>query len=361
MTRIATSPKRVTSHFAAEANCFGYAAVMLLLTTPWSVALAEEPLSRYQFREPQMGVDCTVTLYAPSAEVANDAARRAFARIAALNAVFSDYDETSEIRRRCASATPGQWEPISDDLHAVLSAALELSQRTEGAFDVTVGPLVGLWRKARRTKTLPTAEAISAAQQRIGYRHVTLADNPPRMALSRADLQFDFGGIAKGYAAQAGVTAIAGAGVSRCLVALAGDIAAGDPPPDAPGWKVGIAPLDRPDGTPSRYLKLSQAAVSTSGDAFQFVEINGVRYSHIVDPKTGLGLTQRCSVTVVAPTGLLADGLDTAAVLVGRERGMNLIEATPRVAGLMVFQEGDRFVTHETARLSEWLWPEPSP
>ena len=149
-------------------------------------------------------------------------------------------------------------------------------------------------------------------------------------------LQFDFGGIAKGYIAEEAYKVLESKGCPRSLVSMAGDIFAGDPPPNAAGWKVGIAPLERPDGEPSRYLSLKRQAVSTSGDAFQFVEIDGVRYSHIVDPKTGLGLTQRSSVTVVAPHGWMADGYATAVCLIGSEQGIKLLDQIDSTAGLIV-------------------------
>ncbi len=276
---------------------------------------AAEPLHRYQAREPHMGVDVTVTLYAPSEAVANDAVKAAFARIAELNRVFSDYDPESEAMRLCAMRPVGQPVPISTDLFFVLTEARKWSKKTDGAFDVTVGPLVDLWRRSRRTKKLPTAEALQTAQKGVGFQQVELQSDPPRAVLHQESMRLDFGAIAKGYAAEEAVKTMAKLGVTCTLVAIAGDIAAGDAPPDAPGWKIGIAPLNADNPEPSRYLKLVQACVSTSGDAYQFVQINGVRYSHIVDPRTGLGLPHRCRVTVVSRSGTTSDVLDTAATI----------------------------------------------
>ena len=314
---------------------------------------AAEPLRRYQAREPHMGVDVTITLYAPSEAVATDAVKAAFRRIADLNKVFSDYDPDSESMRLCAATSVGQPMPISEDLFVVLTAARSWSEKTDGAFDVTVGPLVDLWRRSRRTKKLPTPEAVKEAQQRVGYQHVRLLADPPRAALDRETMRLDFGAIAKGYAAQEAVKTLTKMGLPRCLVAIAGDIAAGDAPPDAPGWKIGIAPPNA-DADPSRYLKLVKACVSTSGDSYQYVEINGRRYSHIVDSRTGLGLTHRCSVTVVSPSGSTSDALDTAATILGAERGAKLIEDTEGAAGLLIFGEERSETT--TSRFKEWLW-----
>jgi FAD:protein FMN transferase len=288
-----------------------------------------EPPVRRQYTERHMGVDVTLTLYGGAEAAANDAAARAMARLAALNAVFSDYEPDSEAMRLCRTAAPGQPVAVSPELMTVLTAARGFSQRSDGAFDVTIGPISKLWRRSRRQRELPDPKLLAATLPAVDYRHLTLDPAARTVALARTDLQLDFGGIAKGYAAHEALKTLRTAGFPRALVAVAGDIAAGDAPPDAPGWRIGVAPLDKPDGPPSRWLKLANACVSTSGDAFQFVEIDGVRYSHFVNAKTGLGLTHRTSVTVIAPEGLTADGLATTAALVGDAAGLKLIAETP--------------------------------
>lgn len=323
-----------------------------------TVAVSAPPPSPFKYRERQLGVDVELTLYAADQTVANDAAAKAYRRIADLNRVLSDYEEDSEINRLCRTAPPGQPVAVSADLFRVLAASLELSRRTDGAFDVTLGPVIKLWRRARRQKQLPTPEALAEARGKVDYRRITLDPVAKTATLARNDLQVDFGGIGKGFVAQEALATLRAAGVPCALVAVAGDIAAGDAPPDAPGWRIGVAPLDQPDGPPSRWLKLVNAAVSTSGDAFQYIEIDGVRYSHIVDARTGLGMTQRASVTVVAADGLLADGLDTAALVVGPENGVRLIRETPGAAGLFVTRTDAGVVATETPEFRKWLWPE---
>jgi thiamine biosynthesis lipoprotein len=160
-------------------------------------------------------------------------------------------------------------------------------------------------------------------------------------------MRLDFGGIAKGYAADEMVKALRSGGHSRCLVAAGGDIVAGEPPPDASAWDVAIAPLGPGDLPPT--LRLANAAVSTSGDAEQFVEIAGRRYAHIVDPKTGLGLTDRLAVTVVAPDGTTSDALATAAAVLGPKRGIELVESAPACAARFVRFVGERCEVVESA------------
>src|SRR5207244_2213927 len=159
--------------------------------------------------------------------------------------------------------------------------------------------------------------------------------------LLKAGMQLDLGGIAKGYSADEALAVLKQQGIPRALVAAGGDIAVSGPPPDAEGWTIGIAPLEDPNQKPSRYLLLHDAAVSTSGDAEQYVEIDGKRYSHIVDPRTGIGLVGRQSVTVVARHGIMADSLTKVVSVLGPERGLAIIDGLEGVAALVVSKVED--------------------
>lgn len=329
----------------------------LLLTVLLPHAGTAQTLSRYEFSERHMAVEVQITLYAASETTANDAARKAFARIAELERVFSDYDPESEAMRLCQHAKPGEFTPVSDDLYTVLETALELAQRTDGAFDVTVGPLSKLWRRARRQKALPEPPLLAEARSCTGYRLVQLDRSSRSVRLGTRGMQFDFGGIAKGYAAQEALAVLRTAGISSALVAVAGDLAAGDPPPDAPGWKVRVALGKHPESEFPYWLKLSRAAVSTSGDTYQHVVIDGTRYSHIVDPRTGVGLTDPCNVTVIAPSGLLADSLATACLVMRPERGGELLRNTPGVAALLVRELESHVSVQTIGDVNRWLWP----
>src|SRR5262249_49612111 len=150
---------------------------------------------------------------------------------------------------------------------------------------------------------------LAAARALVGYKNIQLDKKARTVCLLKSGMQLDLGGIAKGYSADEALIVLRKIGIERALVAAGGDIAVSGPPPDAAGWKIGIAPLEDSEQKPSRYLMLRDAAVSTSGDAEQYVEIGGKRYSHIVDPRTGIGLVGRQSVTVVAPFGIFADSL----------------------------------------------------
>jgi len=297
-------------------------------------------LDRYEFGRVVMGVPFRITLYSGEEASANAAAQAAFARVKELNALFSDYDPDSELSRLCRDALPGQPRRVSKELSFVLARSLELSKRSEGAFDVSIGPVVNLWRRARRKKALPDPEALSDALKLVGYASLRIDESAGTVSLLKPGMKLDLGGIAKGYAADEALSVLRARGVERALVAAAGDIVAGEAPPEREGWRIGIASLERPDAPPERFVLLRNAAVSTSGDAYQYIELGGRRYSHIVDPRTGIGLTRRTSVTVVAPNGITSDSLATAACILGPEAGLRLVEQTPATAALFVEMTG---------------------
>ena len=281
-----------------------------------------------------MGTTFRVVVYAGGTRAANAGAAAAFRRIAALDATLSDYRESSELSQLTRRAV-GRSIPVGRDLFRVLDAAQRLAARTDGAFDITVGPLTRIWRRAHRQMELPSEAELAAARAVTGFRLLTLNRRRQTARVARKGMRLDAGGIAKGYAADAALATLRRLGIRRALVVAGGDVAVGDAPPGAEGWQVvlaGLAP-DRP--APGSPLTLTNRGVSTSGDAEQWVEIGGRRYSHIVDPRTGLGLTGRRSVSVVAANAMTSDMLATAANVLGPREGIALVDAFPDAAALM--------------------------
>ncbi|MBS0266562.1 MAG: FAD:protein FMN transferase [Planctomycetes bacterium] len=320
----------------------------------------DRPLDRFEFNQIQMGMPFRLVVYAHDEESANAAARAAFARIKQLNGVMSDYDPDSELMQLCRTAGSGKPVPVSRDLQAVLTRALALSKKSDGAFDVTVGPLVKLWRKARKTRELPPADELADALKRVGYRHVRLDEQAGTVELLVPGMQLDLGGIGVGYAVDEALAVLKTHGIRSALLDGSGDIGVSDAPPGTAGWRIGIAPLD-PEKTPSRYLLLKNGAVTTSGDAYQFVEVGGKRYSHIVDPQTGLGLSERSSVTVIAGNCTDADSFTKAVSVLGPVKGLALIDATPGMAAIVVRAPAGKPVTHESQRITDWVFEKPAP
>jgi thiamine biosynthesis lipoprotein len=293
-------------------------------------------LRRYEFSEVHMGADFRVVLYAADEAVAIRAATEAFVRVAALNKILSDYDPQSELSSLSATSGSGRTVKLSDDLWRVLERSQQLAAATDGAFDVTVGPLTKMWRSARRTKTFPASERMAEARAAVGYKNLELDSAAHTARLLVPHMRLDLGGIGMGYAADEALSVVARNGIKSAMIDASGDIVCSAAPPGERGWKIALTPLTENSDKPSRFVLLANAALTTSGDAFQFVEINGKRYSHIVDPQTGLGLTERSSVTVIARDCTTADSLATAVSVLGPERGLPLVEATPDAAAYIV-------------------------
>ncbi len=307
------------------------AAVWLMWS--WTSPAADPQM--FEAVEPHMGTLVRIKLYAADAEQAKAGFRAAFDRIAQLDQTLSDYQPDSELNRTCRTAG-GRPVPASADLFRVLAASQKLAEETDGAFDVTLGPVIRLWRQARKEKWLPPADALRQAAAFCGYRKLHLDAARQTVMLDQAGMQLDVGGIGKGYAAGEALAVLAQHGIRRALVAASGDLAFGDPPPGQRGWRIGIDSLDRREAGFTRVLELCNGAVSTSGDTEQSLEIGGTRYAHIVDPATGLGLTRGIAVTVAARHGVDADGLATAVSVLGPERGMALIEKRGAAALIVV-------------------------
>jgi FAD:protein FMN transferase len=316
-------------------------------------ASASPLVSRFEVTEPHMGTAVRIVVYAADHARASRAVRAAFDRIAALDRALSDYQPTSELMRVSAQAGRGPIA-VSADLFRVLEAAQALAHRTRGAFDVTSGASTRLWRRARRLSELPSADRVAEAHALTGYRSFHLDPHARTIALDKPGMSLDVGGLGKGFAGDEAIAVLASHGLTRALVALGGDVVVSDPPPDREGWTIDVSSLDVADAPRPRPLLLRNAAVSTAGDAEQWLSANGSRYSHILDPRTGWPMTLRSSTTVIAPHGLDADRLDTAIAVLGPDEGLPLVEETAGAAAFVVRQESDGRLTirHSTR------WPQ---
>lgn len=289
---------------------------------------AAEPLQKYEFLQIRMGVSVAIQVYAEDGDAANQAADAAYARFKQLDRTFSDYDPDSELMQLCAASGPGKPVEVSDDLARVLRRSQALANRTDGAFDVTVGPIVNLWRIARRRKEPPDPERLQSALAKVGYDKLRVDAERPAVELLQPGMRLDLGGIAVGYAVDAAMDEFRERGLSRVLIDASGDIVVGDPPPGRDSWRIEVESI-RAATVPRLVLALKNCAVTTSGDTSKYVEFDGVRYSHIVDPKTGFGLTRRTSATIIAADCTTADSLATSVNVLGPERGLALIADTP--------------------------------
>jgi len=314
-------------------------AASVLLTGCQSGRMAQKQvLERFVFHKGAMGTVFTITLYAVDEATAKPVAEAAFARVVELNDLMTDYDRDSELMRFCL-APYGKPVELSADLFAVIARAQWLAEQTEGAFDITIGPLIRLWRRARRQRELPPPEYIAVAKLCSGYKNLVLDVKKRTATLLKQDMVLDLGGIAKGYSAAAALQVLKAHGCPRAMVAASGDLAMGDPPPDRTGWNIGIDSIDAAEGGHTRIVSVKNCGLSTSGDTEQYVEIEGQRYSHIVDPQTGLGLRERIGATIVAKNAIDSDSFGTAVSVLGAERGLKFIEEKTDTAALIVRQQ----------------------
>jgi thiamine biosynthesis lipoprotein len=296
---------------------------------------ADGSAARFEYRRVVMGAPCTIALWARDEAHADRAARAAFARLAEIEEALSDWMPASETRR--LPQTAGATVRIGPDLHAVLLRAGAYWEATGGAFDPTVAPVVAVWREARRAGRMPDMAAIEEARTRVGFERIRIGRAPPTYTALADGVRLDFGGIGQGFGAAAALAVLRREGVEAALVDLSGDVAAGDPPPGREGWVVEAL---------GERLLLANAALVVSGDSFQHVDAPGTseqiaRYSHIVDPRTGMGVATRTQVAVIAPDPVDADALATALTVLGPERGQRVLARFPGVVAEWTVERAD--------------------
>jgi thiamine biosynthesis lipoprotein len=281
--------------------------IALLFAALAGAGATPSALERFEFTHVHMGMPVRIVLYAADLGRAESAARAAFDRIAALDSTLSDYKPESELTR--LSQRAGTWVGVSTDLYRVLSAACEIATASQGAFDPTVGPLTALWRESRRSGRPPSPESLAEARALVSWRFVEFDPDSRAIRLTRRGMRLDLGGIAKGFILQEALAVLDRRGAPAALLEAGGDIVVGDPPPGRSGWDVDARYAD--DRFRARARSLSRVALATSGPTSQYVDINGRRYSHVIDPRNGAALTSSRVASVIARDGLWADGLAT--------------------------------------------------
>lgn len=295
-----------------------------------------------------MGTQFNLIFYAPDSLTAQRANAAVSARMDSLNQTMSDYLDGSEINRLSATAGSGRWIPASDDLFAVLQKAKQIARLSNGRFDPTVGPLSLLWRRAVRRGVFPSANVRRRARRAVGYRLMDLDSKTQSVKLRRTGMRLDVGGIGQGFAIDEALKVLHQLGIKLALIDIGGDILTGDAPPNATGWRVGIGSVKANDSDTTTIL-LRNAAITTSGDTYRFLEHNGRRYSHIMNPQSGLGLRYFVRATVLAPEGYRADALTKVFSVAGLRKSRQLIKRFPGVKLLMLERKKGRLRKWQSA------------
>ena len=285
-----------------------------------------QPLRRYTFERGLFGTEYRQIFYAPSDSIAQFARRLVDARMDSLNSIMSDYLDGSEINRLSATAGSGQWVSVSPYLFEVLSRSVAIASASDGLFDPTIGPLSQLWRRAVRRNIFPTKSERRKAHRLVDYRYIKLDSVNRKVTLKKPGMRLDVGGIGQGYANDEAMKVVQQLGIKSVLLDIGGDIRVSNPPPGEPGWRILTE-----GNTDTTTLFLQNAAITTSGATYRFLEHNGKRYSHLMNPRTGLGLLHHVQTTVLAPNGTHADALTKVFSVAGIRKSKRLIKRFPGV------------------------------
>lgn len=315
----------------------GFVLIAGLAVVPACAPAPGPPGARHRVTAEQLTMGSLLRLTAWTAD--EPGARAVFARVFAefdrLDALLSVWRPGSDVLRLNAAAGQGAV-PVHEDTRRVLEAARQVSQWTDGAFDVTFGALADVWRFDHdQDGRVPTAEQIAARLPLVDYRQVRVDPGPGTAAIGRAGMRVHLGGIGKGYAVDRTIALLRDAGLADFMVQAGGDLYVAGRDGDRP-WHLGIQDPRGPADAVFATLDLAEATLSTSGDYERFFERDGVRYHHILDPATGRPARGCRSVTIVSRTATVADGLSTGVFILGPEKGLALAERLPDVEALIV-------------------------
>ena len=272
-----------------------------------------------------MGSRCKITLFAPNEAQAASAATNAFDEVARIEQILTDYNPNSEAMQVMRMPL-GQWHTVSPTLMEILVLSKKVHGLSNGAFDPTIGTMTHLWRRVVKEGRIPTEIELHSAQASSGFELLEIDPTSKSLRFKTNGMILDFGGIGKGYAADHAMEVLVRHGYQSAMVDLGGDLVLGDPPPDRnSGWEIEIMT----GISAHKQVPLSNCGIATSGDLERHFIFEGIRYSHIVDPSTGTGLTKQHAVIVISMDGATADALASAYSVLGHKELDELTKAFP--------------------------------
>ena len=314
---------------------------------------ATAQLKRFQFTENKMGSPFTIIFYCEDSANAGGVAKECFELVDHFNDIFSDYSITSEVGK--LSLIPVvKDQKVSDELFDVILLSKQAWVRSGKTFDVTIGALTQLWRKAKKENRFPTKEEINAAKDQTGFEHLVINESSKTISFKKPGMRFDFGGIVPGYTAQKIIDLLKKRNIIHALIDASGDIVMSDPPPGKKGWTVGINFPESKYEILDKKLELTDFAVSTSGDVYRYLIHDGKRYSHIIDPRTGYGVTSQRNVTVINKYGADADWLATACSILPIKKALGLAKKE-HAAVFIATLNGEAIITYSSKNFDRFF------
>ena len=324
--------------------------LIFLLLVPFTLSAQ---LKRFQFSAPKMGSPFSITFYHSDSTEAGLIAKECFSIVDSLNNIFSDYSSESEVGKLALPANQSNIK-VSDELFAMIVRSKDAWKRSGKVFDITIGALTQLWRKVKKENVFPSEKEIKEAKDLMGFENLIINERSKTISFKKAGIRLDFGGIIPGYAAQRILDRLKSKNINIALVDASGDIVMGDAPPGKNGWTIGINLPESENELWDKKLELRNFAVSTSGDVYRYIIHNGKKYSHIIDPRTGYGLTSQRNVTVITKYGADADWLATACSILPVKKALALAKRE-HAALFITIVNGGKIITHRSENFDRFF------
>jgi FAD:protein FMN transferase len=322
----------------------------ILFLTPLTISAQ---LKRFQFTENKMGSPFNIIFYYPDSAEAIQFARECYSLIDSVNTIFSDYSSDSEVGL-LAQQTTTKDHRISNSLFEMIRISKEAWIKSSKTFDITIGPLSQLWRRARHEKRFPSTREIKKAKYATGFENLILNIPAQTISFKKSGMRLDFGGIVKGYTAQRVVDYLKSKNIPIALADAGGDIAMSNSPPGKKGWSISVNLPEQENELWDKKLELKNISVATSGDVYRFTIYKGKKYSHIINPRTGYGLTTQRNVTVIAKEGATADWLATACSILPIGKALELAKKENAALLITNFKAG-KIIIHKTDNFDSYF------
>jgi len=324
--------------------------LIFLLLLPFTISAQ---LKRFQFSENKMGSSFNLIFYHTDSAEAVVIAKECFLIVDSLNSIFSDYSSESEVGKLALQKNLTGIK-VSEELFSMITRSKDAWERSGKTFDITIGALTQLWRKAKKENRFPSEAEVKAAKDLTGFKNLTINERSKTISFKKPGIRFDFGGIVPGYAAQRVIDFLKTKKINTALVDASGDIVMSDAPPGKDGWTIGINLPESKNEIWDKKLELKNFAVSTSGDVYRYTINNGIKYSHIIDPGTGYGVTSQRNVTVITKYGADADWLATACSILPIKKALGLAKKE-HAAILIAILKDEKISIHKSVSFDKYF------